>query len=106
MSANHPTPGKDDQLDEILLPLKIYADSELRAVDPEKCIAKVKAAILANFTPNTEIEAALGEEEPTFGAQNEAGHVALEDYEASARNNLRYQIRQRLNLNPKWGWPR
>jgi hypothetical protein len=45
------------------------------------------------------IEAIIGKDEPTMGAQNEAGHVSLDDYEAAARNGLRAE--QRVRLQPQ-----
>ncbi len=43
-----------------------------------------------------DVEGLIGPDEPTMGAQNEAGHVAIEDYEAAARNTLKAELRAAL----------
>lgn len=41
---------------------------------------------------------AVGDDEPTFGPQNEAGDISPTDYEIMAANQCRGEIRQRIDI--------
>lgn len=67
-----------------------YTPGDGSASDVDSSCDSAKADIKAFF------KELVGEEESTVGAQNEAGHISLEDYERNTRNNFKAELRKKI----------
>lgn len=81
------------QLKEHHLPYSIHVPGSDTG-NLEHCVDKIETLITDSRNRLLdELMEKIGKNEPTMGAQDEAGHISIEDCEAEARNCLRIEWR-------------